>query len=82
MFAPKREPHLVDVPKLRHLTIDDEGSPEGASFYEAIEAFYSTAYAIKFRLEKAGYDDCVVPPLEALWVGDDEPALDENRRDG
>lgn len=81
LFAGKREPHLVDVPKLQYLMIDGEGAPEGAAFQDAIGALYSTAYKAKFGLKAAGREDFVVPPLEALWWADDESAFDENRRD-
>ena len=81
LFAPKREPHLVEVPKFRYRMIDGEGSPQGTAFQDAIGALYSTAYATKFRLKAAGRADFVVPPLEALWWADDESAFEENRRD-
>ena len=80
LFAPKREPHLVEVPRFQYLMIDGEGSPQGAAFQDAIGALYSTAYTTKFRLKAAGRDDFVVPPLEALWWADDESAFEENRR--
>ncbi len=81
LFAPKREPHLVEVPRFQYLMIDGEGSPQGAAFQDAIAALYSTAYGTKFRLKAAGRADFVVPPLEALWWADDESAFEENRRD-
>lgn len=81
LFTPKREPHLVEVPKFRYWMIDGKGSPNGAAFQDSISALYSTAYATKFRLKSAGRVDFVVPPLEALWWADDESAFDENRRD-
>ena len=81
LFAPKREPHLVEVPRFQYLMIDGEGSPHGAAFQDAIGALYSTAYTTKFRLKAAGRADFVVPPLEALWWADDESAFEENRRD-
>ena len=81
LFAPKGEPHLVDVPKFRYLMIDGEGAPEGTVFQDAIAALYSTAYTTKFALKKAGREDFVVPPLEALWWADDESAFEGNRRD-
>ena len=81
LFAPKREPHLVEVPRFQYLMIDGEGSPQGAAFQDAIGALYSTAYTTQFRLKAAGRADFVVPPLEALWWADDESAFEENRRD-
>ncbi|MDE0621297.1 MAG: GyrI-like domain-containing protein [Bryobacterales bacterium] len=81
LFAPKREPHLVEVPTFRYWMIDGKGSPDGAAFQDAISALYSTAYTTKFRLKAGGRADFVVPPLEALWWADDESAFDENRAD-
>ena len=81
LFAPKREPHLVEVPRFRYWMIDGKGSPQGPAFQDAIGALYSTAYTTKFRLKAAGRADFVVPPLEALWWADDESAFEENRRD-
>ena len=81
LFASKREPHLVEVPRFRYLMIDGKGSPDGTAFQDAIGALYSTAYTTKFRLKAAGRADLVVPPLEALWWADDESAFAENRRD-
>ncbi|MYC68897.1 MAG: hypothetical protein F4X12_21515 [Acidobacteriia bacterium] len=81
LFAPKREPHLVEVPRFRYWMIDGKGSPDGAAFQDAISALYSTAYTTKFRLKAGGRADFVVPPLEALWWADDESAFDEDRAD-
>ena len=80
LFSPKGGPHLVEVPKFRYLMIDGKGSPDGAAFQDAIGALYSTAYTTKFRLKKAGREDFVVPPLEALWWADDDSVFEENRR--
>ena len=81
LFAPKREPHLVEVPRFQYLMIDGNGSPQEAAFQDAVSALYSTAYTTKFRLKASARDDFVVPPLEALWWADDESAFEENRRD-
>ena len=81
LFAPKREPHLVEVPRFRYWMIDGKGSPDGAAFQDAISALYSVAYTTKFRLKAGGRADFVVPPLEAIWWADDESAFDENRAD-
>ena len=81
LFAPRHEPHLVEVPRFRYWMIDGKGSPDAAEFQDAIGALYSTAYTTKFRSKAAGRVDFVVPPLEALWWADDESAFEENRRD-
>ena len=51
LFAPKRQPHFVNVPSFRYMMIDGEGSPQGTAFQDAIGALYSTAYRTKFRLK-------------------------------
>ena len=81
LFAPKREPHFVNVPRFRHMVIDGEGSPQNTAFQDAIGALYSTANRTKFRLKATERDDFVVPPLECLWWADDLSAFDENRQD-
>ncbi len=67
LFAPRREPQIVNVPKLRYLMIEGRGSPESETFHDGINALYSTAYSLKFMLKSAGRTEFVVPPLEALW---------------
>lgn len=81
LFSARGEPRFVDLPPLRYFMIDGEGAPESDEFQEAIQALYSTAYALKFALKKAGRADFVVAPLEALWWSDDPLAFDENQRD-
>ena len=60
--------------------IDGKGAPEGIASQEAIGALHSTAYTEKFGLKKAGPEDFVVPPLEALWRADDVSAFPDDRR--
>lgn len=61
---------LVDVPEMQFLMIDGRGDPNDSSFQEAVEALYSMAYRIKFRLKDSGLD-FVVMPLEGLWWSPD-----------
>ena len=79
LYAPPREPVLVQVPELSFLMVDGCGAPEGAAYQEALQALYGAAYTLKFALKKADPErDFRVAPLEGLWwVEDHAPGLAE-----
>jgi hypothetical protein len=69
LYAPGKEPAIVEVPELNFLMIDGHGDPNSAPAYsEAIEALYTLSYTAKFALKRspAGLDFAVMP-LEGLW---------------
>lgn len=69
LYAPGKEPGIVEVPELSFLMIDGQGDPNSAPAYsEAIEALYTLSYTAKFALKRspAGLDFAVMP-LEGLW---------------
>lgn len=67
-----KEVARVDVPAMNFLMIDGEGDPNTArSYQEAVEALFSVAYAIKFKVKKTLAIDYGVLPLEGLWWADD-----------
>ena len=69
LYAPGKEPAIVEVPELNFLMIDGHGDPNSAPAYsEAIEALYTLSYTAKFALKRspAGLDFTVMP-LEGLW---------------
>lgn len=68
-----KEVTQVTVPTMNFLMIDGEGDPNTSqSFSDAVEALYSVAYAIKFRIKKGDLAiDYGVMPLEGLWWADD-----------
>jgi hypothetical protein len=68
-FPSHKEPMLVDVPKMRFITVDGKGNPNTSKAYqEAIGALYSVAYTAKFTLKKSAKGkDFLVMPLESLW---------------
>ncbi len=73
LYAPARDPVIVNVPELAFLMIDGHGDPNTApAFSEGIEALYMLAYAARFAVKReAGGVDYVVMPLEGLfWVSD------------
>ena len=63
----------VTLPTLRYLMIDGEGDPnDSRSYSDAVEALFSVAYAIKFRVKKSEIGvDYGVMPLEGLWWAED-----------
>jgi hypothetical protein len=71
-----REAALVEVPAMNFLMIDGAGDPNAAPDYqEAVEALFSAAYAVKFKVKKTLAIDYGVPPLEGLWWADDMAAF-------
>jgi len=63
---------LVEVPPMDVLLVDGHGDPNTAPAYrEAVEALFTTSYAVR-ALTKARLDRVhVVGPLEGLWSADD-----------
>jgi len=71
-----KEVTLVEVPVMSFLMIDGAGDPNTAKTYqEAVEALFSVAYAIKFKVKKTLAIDFGVMPLEGLWWADDMAAF-------
>jgi hypothetical protein len=69
LYSPSaREATVVSVPPMSFLMIDGHGDPNSAPAYaEAVEALYSIAYAIKFKVKRSSGTDYSVMPLEGLW---------------
>lgn len=75
-----KAPSVVDVPPLRYLMLDGQGDPNTAPAYAAaVEALYTLAYGLKFRVKHADpAADYVVMPLEGLWWADDMTRFSAN----
>ena len=62
---------VVTVPRMKFLSIDGRGDPNGPEFSTAVGALYSLSYTIKFWAKKhptpIGFVDFGVAPLEGLW---------------
>ena len=71
LYAPPREPGLVEVPRMTFLAIDGAGDPNGPEFGAAVEALFPVAYRVKFALKREAEVDYTVMPLEGLWWADD-----------
>ena len=78
-----KEVAQVDVPAMNFLMIDGEGDPNTSPAYQAaVEALFSVAYAIKFKVKKTLAIDYGVPPLEGLWWADDMAAFTVEDKSG
>jgi len=77
LYAPRREPVIVDVPELSFLMVDGHGDPNTSPAYaHAIEALYTVSYTLKFTIRGApGGVDYAVMPLEGLWWSADMSAF-------
>ncbi|MCP5117390.1 MAG: hypothetical protein GY953_41730 [bacterium] len=74
--ASVKKPVIVDVGKLKYITYDGEGHPDGnEDFQRAFEALYSVAYTIKFTLKMGpdGRDFKVMPPEGLWWIEGGQP---------
>ena len=71
-----KEAALVEAPAMNFLMVDGEGDPNTSrSYQDAVEALFSVAYAIKFKVKKTLAIDYGVLPLEGLWWADDMVAF-------
>jgi hypothetical protein len=67
-----KEVVMVEVPAMNFLMIDGQGDPNTSPSYQAaVEALFSVAYAIKFKVKKTLAIDYGVLPLEGLWWAGD-----------
>jgi hypothetical protein len=72
LYAPTKDPAVVEVPPINYLMIDGHGDPNRAPEYQAaVEALFSLAYTLKFAIKKAEGIDYGVMPLQGLWWVDD-----------
>ncbi|MDH4275665.1 MAG: GyrI-like domain-containing protein [Gammaproteobacteria bacterium] len=68
---------LVEVPKLRYLSITGRGDPNTAPAYrQAVATLFTLSYTLKFMFKKSDLQiDYGVMPLEGLWWSDDMSAF-------
>lgn len=68
LYTARATPALIEVPSSLYLMIDGAGDPNTAPAYQAaVQALYSTAYALKYALRRTAGLDLAVMPLEGLW---------------
>ena len=73
LYAPKHGDFtLINVPEMAFLMIDGHGDPNTSSAYrEAVEALYTSSYAIRAVAKASLGRVHTVAPLEGLWSADD-----------
>ncbi len=81
--APQELPVLLDVPVLKYVMIDGEGTPNDSQmFHDAMEALYGFSYTLKFMLKKGPEPmDFVVMPLQGLWWADEMEEFSMDRKE-
>ncbi|MBI4503322.1 MAG: GyrI-like domain-containing protein [Gemmatimonadetes bacterium] len=79
--ASRKNPVLLEVPELQYLTLHGRGDPNGADFQLSVNALYSLAYTLRFRLKKRGELEYSVMPLEGLWWMPGHATFDPQRSD-
>lgn len=67
LYAPGKQPQLVEVPICKFFTLRGEGNPNDAFFTEYIQCLYSLSYALKMQWKKKNGFDYAVYPLEGVW---------------
>lgn len=73
---------IVDVPLMNFIMIDGQGNPNTSPEYsEAIQALYTCAYTIKFKVKKELGIDYPVMASEGLWWMDDMRQFSVARKD-
>ena len=78
LYVPKAIPSIITVPKIKFITIEGQGDPNGEEFELHVAALYSLSYAVKMSYKSknppVGYYEYVVFPLEGEW-----DLVDKNR---
>ena len=67
-----KQPEIVEVPAMNYLMVDGKGDPNTSPAYQqSIQALYTMAYTLKFRIKSDMELDYPVMALEGLWWADD-----------
>jgi hypothetical protein len=73
---------IVDVPPMNFIMIDGQGNPNTSPVYsEAVQALYTCAYTLKFKIKKELGVDYPVMASEGLWWMDDMRDFSVGRKD-
>jgi hypothetical protein len=82
LYTAKATPAILEVPTLKFLMADGQGNPNTAPEYEAVlQALYSVAYTLKFKVKKELGLDYSVMGLEGLWWMDNMADFSVARKD-
>jgi hypothetical protein len=81
-YNAKNNPVFVNIPAFKFLMVDGTGNPNTSIAYtQAIQALYSLAYTLKFKIKKEHQIDYPVMSLEGLWWGDDMHLFSAEKKD-
>lgn len=71
-----KKPTIVNLPKLKYITISGSGDPNHEAFEKSVQALYTVMYTLKFAYKKNPSDlkwvDFVVSPLIGWWTINDQ----------
>jgi len=77
-----REFSIVDVPAMNFIMIDGHGNPNTSVEYaESLQALYTAAYTLKFKVKKEMSVDFPVMASEGLWWMDEMREFSVARKD-
>ena len=81
-YTAKSEPVFLKIPAMNFLMIDGTGNPNTAPEYaQAVQALYSIAYTLKFKVKKEAQIDYPVMALEGLWWTPDMKTFSPENKD-
>lgn len=81
-YDAKSAPVFIDVPAMNFLMVNGKGNPNTSPEYaDAIQALYSVAYTLKFKVKKEMAIDYPVMALEGLWWTDDMSLFSIEKKD-
>ncbi|MBM3291444.1 hypothetical protein FJY84_02070 [Candidatus Bathyarchaeota archaeon] len=69
-YTAKEKPELITISSGQFLTIVGRGEPGGKVYSNSLNALYSLAYTLKFKIKKEQAKDYTVMGLEGLWWWD------------
>lgn len=69
-YSAAKKPEIVQIEPAYYLSMSGKGDPSSQSYADDIQALYTTAYTLKFRM-KEQQRDFVVANLEGLWWFDE-----------
>jgi hypothetical protein len=83
LYAPSAKAFsIVELPPMNFIMVDGQGNPNTSPEYaEAMQALYTSAYTLKFKVKKELGVDYPVMPSEGLWWMDDMREFSESRKD-
>ena len=71
LYLPPRKPVLIDVPKMKFITVQGVGNPNEQPFSERVAVLYALSWTIRMMPKSGfspdGYAEYTVYPLEGTW---------------